>query len=728
MGSYPRPYNPTADFALEDQQGEPVDGTKLATELANIRETLSQVILFIKSGFTASKAWKPTEAVAQELLDQFTYLATSGQTTFVYTGGFELGPGDHVRVFSDGLLIDPADVTASTTQVVIPAQTAGAIVVVEPYGGTSSILAKLADNGADLGASLIAIENALGLFASGNVEDALNEVRTAQNNIQTLLGDLSGLIRDDGTVPFAAAQSMGGFALTDLADGIDPQDAATVAQLAALSAIYGDLNAVFLALAGGTMSGAIDMSNNKLTGVPDPVDALDAVNKQTLDASVQAVTDASLALEGTKASVPRGTLTGPVTLGAAATDNADADQTTDPPAVTVHTLHGVPRPTAADQVANLQVVNEEIAELETRLTQDEDYTGTGEDGTGSAPNLTAGGVYNYTSLTVSGTPQTITGPLRIFCSGNVSISTALTVSTGRLEILADGNITVSAALIASAGAITLKALGNVVVNAAVTASDRVVVEGATSVSVAAALTGESIRVHSSAGTVTATGTHTASRVSAAAGDVEFYGQAGTEPGGGSAGALGGGAGGAPENPGGAGGAAAKTKGGHYIYQWPIRNGASGAAGTLSAVGGNGGGTQDWYAAGDLVLTGAVILADGANGTGNGTPQQWGGGGGGGGTVRCGCKGTLTDGSFGAAGGDGGDGDLSLGNGGDGGGGGGGGAFLVASAYSGTQTTDVTGGNSTNGTDGSAGTVETVTLPAEDIQYLYENGVFDAAEV
>jgi hypothetical protein len=119
---------------------------------------------------------------------------------------------------------------------------------------------------------------------------------------------LSIFIRKDGSVAFTADQSMGSHNLTDVATGTAATDGANVGQMVAAD-------------------------------------------------------DLALALDGTITSVPRGTLSGPVSLGQTASDVADADQTTDPSAVTTPTIHSVPQPGADDHVANKKYVDTKVVAL-----------------------------------------------------------------------------------------------------------------------------------------------------------------------------------------------------------------------------------------------------------------------------------------------------------------------------------------------------------------------------
>ena len=283
--SYPPPYQATTDFSRDEQDQRPVDGVKLAVELANIGESINQMRDFLRAGFTSDKKWQPASALAMKLLEVEPETASVGQTEFDLPNGATADTNkDHVQVWVDGLLLDPDDVTLNATNVQIPAQTGGERVVIALYNDADSIRTDLAATTANLGASLVGLEDVLDLFSATDVEGALAELKARVEDLITQIGDLSGLIRADGSVDFTANQNMGGNRLVGLADGVSPQDAATVAQLSALSAIYGDLNTVYLRLAGGVMSGNIDMGDNFVLNVKDAVQAGDAVNKRVLDA------------------------------------------------------------------------------------------------------------------------------------------------------------------------------------------------------------------------------------------------------------------------------------------------------------------------------------------------------------------------------------------------------------------------------------------------------------
>ena len=278
---YPPRYLPQSDFARDAQAGKSVDGSKLSTELANVSEALVQVIDFIRAGFTSDKRWQPATALAQEMVQTETFTPVVDTDTFAIPNGALATADSFVRVFVDGIFIDPDTVTVDlmgqTFTLPTPAL-AGSTVVGELINDYATLRNDLNSTLNSAGASLVAIEDAIGQYTSVNTEDALAEVMLKLNNLLTTLGDLSkyGLIT--GTRAWEADQSMGGNQLKDVQDGTAPQDAVTVAQLDALSAVYGDLSTIFLALSGGTMSGTIDMGNNFITTLRAGTQPLHAVN------------------------------------------------------------------------------------------------------------------------------------------------------------------------------------------------------------------------------------------------------------------------------------------------------------------------------------------------------------------------------------------------------------------------------------------------------------------
>lgn len=323
--SYPPRYTPRTDFALAAQNGEDVDGTKLASELADIAEVINQQIGFIKAGFTSDRRWQPSSATAQTLVDQTSATATADQTVFPYDTGVTADPlTDKARVFSNGILVRPADVTVGETGVTIPARSGGELVVVELYNDQQNVRSDLASVLTDLGASLIGVQDVLAFFNGDNLEDVLAEIGSSIQSINDAAVDFTSFIRADGSVAFVDDQDLGGNRITGLADGIASTDAATVSQLNALSAVYGDLGQIFLQLAGGSMAGPIGMASNKITDLGAPTNDNDAARLVEINNLLSSVTADFLKKAGD-------TLTGPLNVNGQALNNLAAATEDDQP-------------------------------------------------------------------------------------------------------------------------------------------------------------------------------------------------------------------------------------------------------------------------------------------------------------------------------------------------------------------------------------------------------------
>lgn len=100
---------------------------------------------------------------------------------------------------------------------------------------------------------------------------------------RTLVGEATtaNMLSFLGALPLAGgtmtgAINMGGFGITNMLDGVNPQDAATINNVTLN-------NSNFLPLAGGTMSGVINMGNHKITNLTDPTNPQDAVTKFYID-------------------------------------------------------------------------------------------------------------------------------------------------------------------------------------------------------------------------------------------------------------------------------------------------------------------------------------------------------------------------------------------------------------------------------------------------------------
>lgn len=93
--------------------------------------------------------------------------------------------------------------------------------------------------------------------------------------------NVSALIHADGSVPFAADQSLAGHKLTNLAAGVAGSDAATVAQLPSVSGVI---------KADGSVAFAADesMGGHKLTNLADAIAGTDATNLNQVTAAASA--------------------------------------------------------------------------------------------------------------------------------------------------------------------------------------------------------------------------------------------------------------------------------------------------------------------------------------------------------------------------------------------------------------------------------------------------------
>lgn len=247
-------------------------------------------------------------ATAQALAGTDDVTATSaGQTVFVtdipWVATFN---AENVFVYVAGLKlatasVTPADNGSGFLQVTIPAQADTTVVTVAAFESGAGLLSRLQTISATDGASLVAINDAGGLYAAVTVEAALQEVMTSLNTLTTNVGNTADLIRRDGSVAFTANQSMGGNRITNVADGVDAQDAVTMAQFATYTTVWNALQSYFLRLDGTTpMAANLPMGSNKITDLASGTNSGDAVNKSQLDL---------------KLSLAGGTMTGAINMG-----------------------------------------------------------------------------------------------------------------------------------------------------------------------------------------------------------------------------------------------------------------------------------------------------------------------------------------------------------------------------------------------------------------------------
>lgn len=220
---------------------------------------------------------------AMSLVAAQRFVATASQTVFLTTIPWDSAFTNlNVFVVASGVEIDPSLVTpanaAGFLQVTAPAQSAGVIVLIQAFAAGAGVLTKLAAfDTAGSGTDLVGIYDPGGLITATNLTTGLQEIVGNLNTLVAGVGTTADLIRRTGTVPWTANQSLGGFRLTNLADGIGTQDAVTVNQFNQYGATLNALQTYFLRLDGTTtMAAALPMGNNKITGLADGTVATDA--------------------------------------------------------------------------------------------------------------------------------------------------------------------------------------------------------------------------------------------------------------------------------------------------------------------------------------------------------------------------------------------------------------------------------------------------------------------
>lgn len=278
-------------------------------ELNALINVVNQVVLRLR-GITTSSGTLVNfaQATSQALAGTQDLTATAAQTAFVTTIAHVAAfNSSNVFVFVNNVKLATSAVTVANSggflQVTLAAQSAGTIVTIAAFESGAGLLSRLQTISATDGASLIAINDAGGFFTAVQVEAALQEEATARVALATGVGNTADLIRRTGTVPFTAAQSMGGFKLTNVADGVAAQDAVTVNQFNAYTAVWNALQTYYMRLDGTTpMAAALPMGTNKITGLGAGTVSTDAVNKGQIDLK--------LSLDG---SLP---MTGPLAMGA----------------------------------------------------------------------------------------------------------------------------------------------------------------------------------------------------------------------------------------------------------------------------------------------------------------------------------------------------------------------------------------------------------------------------
>lgn len=516
------------------------------------------------------------------------------------------------------------------------------------------------------------------------------------------------------------------------------------------------------------MTGPLNVGGNRVINVDDAVQPTDAVNLSQAQDLISDAGDTKLSLIGTKDTVAEGTLTGPVTLGRTSSETADTDQTSNPSLVAVNTIHGVPKPGASNHVANRAYVDEAIAAIVIgggTVFPSFNIDGDGLGGGGLA-NINNGGEFFFEDLVIAAA-QSLAIPATIYVEGDFTLqNTGSITSAAPIELIVTGDVTIAGAIscpgliIRCGGAVTisaaittavngtytrkytqevhkkfgypvdgtngtfaddwrpfiLDAVGALAISAAITADDVFMKTGG-NLTVSSTITarwyysGSAFNFHTGASPYLAPGWRDQFKTyQATGGNTAAQGTGGS---GGTAGGAGG-----VGNGGGTAGPASIWLAAHQPYLLPTYALARGGFGSFStttspsstaAENGRGGGRISVYADGNAVLSGALFRSPG--GAGSDLPGGDNAGGGGAGTIRVGCKGTMTDGTFNAVGGAG-DGNAD---------GGGGSAWAFASAFAGTQSASVVSG----GAGGGAGVSDVaITLTSAQIEALKQLSLFE----
>jgi len=463
------------------------------------------------------------------------------------------------------------------------------------------------------------------------------------------------------------------FRLRNIPPSLRDGDVVVHEQLQALLQTINDQLAIFFRTDGSsTMSDDADIGGNKLINVAPGVDTTDGVNKKQMDVADTALDNEKIDLRGSKTGGADETqgkfkITGPLSLEALAdgTAIADAEQVTDPDAVTVQTMYKVPQGNGPAHLVNLLQVQNIVAASTSRVY------GNGELGDVAISNqteadaiFTGPGLYNFNSLIIDG-PITLPYACNIRSLGVITINVAILIGSPvwffttdiatRTDTAPMSRSYIDYGLAEAAG---FRFPVHHEVGGAITTSGFTNATTDTLGGSAVGLTGDGANTHR----------FDSERLAAARTILTlspFVGQAG--------------------------------------------QGGKIADGDL--VGGNsGGGGLMMTAFGNMDFTGATFTADGVS-----DPAAFNYGGSSGGCLMFICRGTLTAGTYNATGSD-----AKLASGvNDHFGGGGGYIAFVATTLSGTQTTDVTGGaNAGIAGTGGVGLAESITtLTAAQIDGL-----------
>jgi microcystin-dependent protein len=296
--AYPPAIYRLHNFARAQANGDDIDAAKIDAEHNRIVTTINEIVQWVRGITNASGSLKFSSALREmDLIEEVVATGVAGSSQVVTLAAYDTAT-DRIRAFKNGIRLAPSevDLTSSTSTTLTPAGGIlnGDKLVVEVFSNGAGALTTLGSTANGDGASLVAIEDAGGLLDSVNVEGALAELATALADFTAAVGDLSTIVRTDVArtmavdLTFSADKTIKGLPASTAAGEAVRHEQIQAAAL--LAVILPEIATAFLSLAGGTMSGPLDMAANLINNVADGLAASDAVNRGQLDAIQSTVT------------------------------------------------------------------------------------------------------------------------------------------------------------------------------------------------------------------------------------------------------------------------------------------------------------------------------------------------------------------------------------------------------------------------------------------------------
>lgn len=175
----------------------------------------------------------------------------------------------------------PDVATATLTGVSL---TAGQKVQALIFSDGAGALTQLGTPSALTGARQVAVFDFAGVIGSSNVEDALTEIFTLHYALSDALGPLTQYLKRDGSLAMTGALNGGGFKAQGFAAGTATGELVTYEQISGFIAVWNDLARFYLKRDGSTaMAGDLDMGAHQVKAVADGVDPQDAATVAQLD-------------------------------------------------------------------------------------------------------------------------------------------------------------------------------------------------------------------------------------------------------------------------------------------------------------------------------------------------------------------------------------------------------------------------------------------------------------